>query len=110
MSSCICLSQNIKKFLIRIEPQLMSIGQSKFQNLVTDKSLNRSKFGVINLHYVLTSIGEIIRNITISMHSFQNDTAKKWNSKLKYGILRCICENVPNLHVTAVTDNYWIWK
>lgn len=89
--------------LVRIKPQLISIAQRKFENLVIDKSLNGSKFGVMNLCYVLASIGEIIRNITISMNVFQNGMTKKWNSKLKYGILRCIYENVPNLQSLTIT-------
>lgn len=90
---------------VRFKPELMSVARKRFANLVIDISSVGRNFGVMNLHYILTSIGAIVTNITISMRCFPGGIAKKWNSKLKYAILRCACDLAgPNLRTLTLSE------
>lgn len=88
--------------MIRVQPELISIARRKFSNLIIDKSTVGSRFGLMNLYYVLSSIGQIVTHMVISMESFPGGVAKKWNSKLKYCVLQCVCK-LTSLNLQSLT-------
>lgn len=78
--------------------RLHKIAVRRFSNVVISRATVGRSFGVLNLHYILQVIGDVIQNITISLHSFRDGIYNKWNGKLKYSILSYVCNFTgPNL-------------
>lgn len=78
-------------FLTCKSTRLKKIADRRFVNLVITPKALGNKFGLMNLCYILHVLGDIIENITVSLHSFRGGHRTKWNSKLMYSILYHIC-------------------
>lgn len=70
---------------------LDQIAGRRFSNLIINQTSVGSSFGLMNLCYVLHLMGDIVKSIIISLHSFRGGTRNKWNQKLKYSILYNVC-------------------
>lgn len=83
---------------------LTRIAHRKFSNLVINSPTVGEKFGMLNFYYILLSIGQNVINITVSMRSFRSGSRDKWNFKLKYAIVHCICYLASNIRFVTLEN------
>lgn len=83
---------------------LKQMARRKFANLIINSSTVGERFYMLNFHYILLSIGQNVMNVTVSLRSFRSGTREKWNSKLKYAIIHCICNLASNVRSVTLEN------